>query len=330
MDANTPTSRPVQLEESVRIREDNVVEAKRRRRLQAKRSTSRRFTFVNLFANVVLALSKGSVGMLTGSLAITADAMNSLADTAYSLVLLVGMHFSLQPADRSHPQGHRGMEPLLSLAIGVSLAVVAYELFARGVRGLLSPSPVQESLLAAAVLLAAMAVKAWIFFRARRNAREIHSPALHAVSNDAAADVLATSAALVGYLAAYFGVLRADAVFSLVVAIFVARTAYEVLWENVGYITGRGAPPELQQQVLELACGSDMVRSVHDLKAYFRGPELHVSFHLEVDREETLERVHDMEQHIRLALLDIPEIDEVSIHMDPVHSDDDGVSCELR
>jgi cation diffusion facilitator family transporter len=318
------------LDERTGIRGDNLVEAKRRDRLQAKRSTSRRFTVFNLLANVLLALGKGAVGLLTGSLAVMADAVNSLADTAYSLVLLVGMHFSLQPADRSHPQGHRGLEPLLSLAIGVSVAVVAYELFSRGVRGLLDPPPVERSVLAILVLLAAMAVKAWVFLRARRDAREIHSPALQAVSTDAAADILASAAALAGYLGAQAGVIRADAVFSLVVALFVARTAYEVLWENVGYITGRGAPPELQRQVLDLACRWDMVHAVHDLKAYFRGPELHVSFHIEIDREETLDRVHDMEQSLRLALLDIPEIDEVSLHMDPVDAPGDGSVCVRR
>jgi divalent metal cation (Fe/Co/Zn/Cd) transporter len=69
---------------------------------------------------------------------------------------------------------------------------------------------------------------------------------------------------------------------------------------------------------MELACAPDMVCAVHDLKAYFRGPELHVSFHLEIDRHESLDRVHDLEQRLRLELLDIPEIDDISVHLDPI------------
>lgn len=300
------------------MREDNVVEAKRRERLVEKRSTSRRFTLLSLLANLVLAAAKGGVALLTGSLALTADAINSLADTAYSLVLLVGMHFSLQPADRKHPQGHRGMEPLLSLVIGVSIALVAYELFSRGVAGISSPRLVERSVWPVVVLLGAIAIKTYISLRARRHAAEIHSPALRAVGNDAAADVLASLAALVGYGGAYVGIPLADPISSLVVAVFVARTAYEVLWENVGYIVGRSAPPEVEKRVLDVACAPDMVCAVHDLKAYFRGPELHVSFHLEIDRHQTLEAVHDLEQRVRLALLDIPEVDDVAVHLDPV------------
>jgi cation diffusion facilitator family transporter len=166
--------------------------------------------------------------------------------------------------------------------------------------------------------MVSMGVKVWVSLRARRNAREIHSPALMAVSKDSAADVLATMAALVGYAGTYLGYELADPIFGLVVAVFVARTAYNVLWENIGYITGRSAPPEIEQRVLEVACEPDTVCAVHDLKAYFRGPELHVSFHLEIDRRESFERVHDVEQRVRLALLDIPEVDEVAVHLDPI------------
>ncbi|GAB4250410.1 MAG: hypothetical protein Kow00129_11270 [Thermoleophilia bacterium] len=300
---------------------DNVFETKRRERLAAKRAISWRFTFLNLGANALLALGKGTVGLLTGSLAVTADAMNSLADTAYSVVLLGGMRFSLQPADRKHPQGHRGLEPLLSLVIGVSIALVAYELITRGIGGLLNPPVLQGSVWPVVVLTGGMAVKSWLALRARRNAGEIHSPALRAVGNDAAADVLASAAALIGYGGGLLGSPLVDPAFSLVVAVFVARTAFEVLWENVGYIVGRTAPPEIEQRVLATACRPDLVRAVHDLKAYFRGPELHVSFHLEVNSDESLQRVHDVEERVRLALLDIPEIDEVSVHIDPVSPD---------
>lgn len=305
---------------------DNVVEAKRREALLEKRAASSRFTLLNLLANACLAVAKGGVGILTGSLSITADAVNSLADTAYSIVLVVGMRFSLRPADRGHPQGHRAAEPLISLVIGVSIAVVAYQLVVRGVRGILEPPPLTTSVWPIVVLLTAMAVKAGVSLQARRAAAQVHSPALSAVGNDAAADVLASLAALVGYGGAALGAPLADPLCSLVVAAFVGRTAFEVLWENVGYIVGRSAPPDVERRVLEIACEPDMVCAVHDLKAYFRGPELHVSFHLEIDRNESLQSVHDLEQRIRLALLDVPEVDDVAVHLDPVDFRSGGVA----
>ncbi|MCZ7662292.1 MAG: cation diffusion facilitator family transporter [Thermoleophilia bacterium] len=304
---------------------DNLVEAKRRERLVAKRRTARRFTLVNLMANGALAVGKGLVGLLTGSLSITADAMNSLADTAYSIMLIVGMRFSLQPADRGHPQGHRGLEPLLSLVIGVSITVVCLQLVVRGARGLFAPPEIERSLWTVPVLFGAMGVKAALAVGAKRSSDNIHSPALRAVSNDAIADVLSSLAALAGYLGAGVGLELADPLFSLVVAAFVGRTAYEVLHENVGYIVGRTAPPEVERRVMEVACAPEMVCAVHDLKAYFRGPELHVSFHLEIDEGESLQAVHDLEQRIRLALLDMPEIDDVSVHLDPVERSRPGI-----
>jgi cation diffusion facilitator family transporter len=306
------------------LTDDGLIEAKRRARLERKRAASQRLTLSNLVANGGLALGKGAVGLLTGSLSVTADALNSLADTAYSVVLVVGMRFSLRPADKSHPQGHRAYEPLISLVIGVSIAVVVYELVVRGIRGLSDPPELVESSWTIVVLLVGIVVKGWLSVWARRSGKRIHSPALRAVGNDAAADVLASTAALAGYLGAVAGYPLTDPIFSLIVAAFVARTAIEVLWENVGYIVGRSAPPEIERLVREVACEPTLVCAVHDLKAYFRGPELHVSFHLEVDENESLERVHELEQRVRLALLNIPEVDEVSIHLDPVDSSRSG------
>jgi cation diffusion facilitator family transporter len=309
------------------IRADNVVERKRAFRLSGKQRVSRRFTLLNVLVNAVLGGGKLALGLLTGSLSIVADGLNNLSDTVYSLFLLVGMWFSLKPADARHPQGHRAIEPIISLVIGVSIGVVAYRLALSGVRGIIDPTGVERNALALPVLGGGMAAKTFIAVYARRASRQIHSPALAATGMDAAADVLATAAAVVGYLGGtVFGLPRADPICALVVSLFVAFTAFEVLRQNIGYMVGRAAPPEIRRQVKALACREHSVLSVHDLKAYFRGPELMVSMHVEVDGDLSLQTAHDLEQRIRLAVLDIPEIDDVTVHMDPLERtrDDDG------
>lgn len=302
------------------LRDDDLVEARRLESLAIKRSVSRRFTLLNLALNVLLALGKGVVGILTGSLAITADALNSLSDSAYSIVLVVGMRFSLRPADPGHPEGHRRLEPLISLVIGVAVAIVAYQLVIRGIGGLREPETVESNHWTIAVLVGAMAVKGYVAWRARRNARQIHSPAVAAAGRDAAADVLATAAALAGYGGTMLGWRLADPVFSLVVSAFVAHTAYEILSENVGYIIGRAAPADVTEKIREIACAPDLVHAVHDVKVYFNGPDLQVGLHLEIDSNESFETVHDVEQRVRLSLLELPEVDCVSVHLDPVRS----------
>src|SRR5680860_651014 len=230
----------------------------------------------------------------------------------------VGMWCSLRPADRSHPQGHRGVEPLISLLIGISIAIVAIQVFVRGIRGLSEPPEIVYTVAAVVVLLVTMAVKAGIAIMARRSAGEISAPALRAAGDDATADIMASGLALSGYLASWLGFGIADPVFSIVVAGFVGRTAFEVLRENTGYILGKSAPAEIEEKVMAVACAPDMVCAVHDLRVYHVGPELHVSFHVEIDKHATLEDVHDLEQDVRLSLLDLPEVDNVTLHVDPV------------
>jgi len=301
------------------LRDDALVETKRLESLALKRAVSRRFTVLNLALNILLALGKGGAGILTGSLASTADALNSLSDSAYSIVLVVGMRFSLRPADPGHPEGHRRLEPLISLVIGVAVAIVAYQLVVRGIAGLREPETVESNPWSLAVLVGAMAVKGYVARRAHRNARQIHSPAVAAAGRDAAADVLATAAALAGYGGTLLGWRLADPVFSLMVSAFIAHTAYEILSENVGYIVGRAAPADITEKIRQIASAPDLVHAVHDVKVYFNGPDLHVSLHLEIDSKETFETVHDVEQRVRLSLLELPEVDCVSVHLDPVH-----------
>ena len=300
------------------LRDDRLIEAKRGENLAVKRSVSQRFTLLNLAANVLLAVGKGVLGILTGSLAILADALNSAGDAVYSIVLVIGMRWSLRPADRSHPEGHRRFEPLISLVIGVAVAIVAYQLVVDGIRGLMDPQPVGRNSWTVVVLVCAMVVKGYVSWLAHRNARQIHSPAVAAVGRDAAADVVATLAALAGYGGALLGWELADPVFSLVVSVFVARTAYQILHENMGYIVGRSASPQVIEKIRKIASAPDLVRGVHDLKVYFSGPALHVSLHLEIDRNQSLEAAHDAGQQVCLDLLNLPEIDAVSIHLDPV------------
>ena len=317
----TDTDNNKQLFESSSLRDDRLIEAKRGENLALKRSVSQRFTLLNLAANVLLAVGKGVFGILTGSLAILADALNSAGDAVYSIVLVIGMRWSLRPADRSHPEGHRRFEPLLSLIIGVAVAIVAYQLLVDGIHGLLDPKPVGRNSWTVVVLVGAMVVKGYVSWLAHRNARQIHSPAVAAVGRDAAADVVATLAALAGYEGALNGWELADPVFGLVVSVFVGRTAYQILHENMGYIVGRSGSPQVVERVRQIASAPDLVRGVHDLKVYFSGPDLHVSLHLEIDRNQSLEAAHDAAQRVCLDLLNLPEVDVVSIHLDPVCTD---------
>ena len=97
---------------------------------------------VGVGVNALLAAGKMIIGTLTGSVAVTADAINNLSDAAGSVVSLVSMRLAQKPVDKEHPFGHGRMEYLGALAVGVMICVMGVETFSSGVESILHPAPV--------------------------------------------------------------------------------------------------------------------------------------------------------------------------------------------
>ena len=87
----------------------------------SRRGTLRRVGLLVLGANLALALLKGAVWVSTGSLAVQSEAVNSAADTAYSIVIVAGLYLTTRPPDFEHPHGHERIEPFVSLFVAAGI-----------------------------------------------------------------------------------------------------------------------------------------------------------------------------------------------------------------
>ena len=117
---------------------------------------------IGIFLNLLLFALKLSVGMLTASIAITADAVNSLSDAASSLVTIFGFYLAGKKADREHPFGHGRIEYIAGMAVSVVIIVVGIELAKSSIDGIINPTQTQFSLISLAVLIFSALVKLWI------------------------------------------------------------------------------------------------------------------------------------------------------------------------
>ena len=115
-----------------------------------------------MVCNLLLAGGKIAVGVLTGSVAITADGMNNLSDASSNIVSLVGFKLGARPADSEHPYGHARYEYLAGLAVSVMILVIGVELLKESFAKVLHPTEVAFSWLMVAVLLASILVKLWM------------------------------------------------------------------------------------------------------------------------------------------------------------------------
>ena len=153
---------------------------------------------IGIGLNLLLFLGKLLAGIMTASIAITADALNNLTDAASSVVTLIGFRLAGQEADEEHPFGHGRMEYLAGLVVSMLILLVGVELARSSFQKILHPEPVAFSALSAGILTAAVAVKLWMFWFNRGLSRHIQSAALSATAADSLSDAAATGTLLLG------------------------------------------------------------------------------------------------------------------------------------
>ena len=183
---------------------------------------------VGIAANFLLFLGKFLVGILAGSVSITADAMNNLSDASGSVLTLLGFRLASKPADAHHPYGHARFEYLSGLAVSAMIMLIGFELGRTSVEKMLRPVPVSCSALTGAVLTVSIGVKLWLSRFNRKLGNYIHSTALLATAADSRNDCIATAAVLAAALIEQFLNLRVDGIIGLAVAGFILHSGWNL------------------------------------------------------------------------------------------------------
>lgn len=284
---------------------------------------------VGIATNLLLAVVKFIAGMLSNSLAITADAVNNLFDSASSIVTLAGFKLAEKPADREHPFGHERIEYLSGLIVSIVIFIVGVQLVQEAVGKILSPKPVETSVVAIVVLAASIALKLWQGAFYRNVGGRIHSATLSATAADSLSDVISTAAILVGIVITLVTGVNLDGWMGLLVAAFILTTGVKLIKETSDPLLGQAPDPQLVDKIYEAVRAYDGVLGAHDLTVHNYGPDRwFASVHCEVDAAQNVLVSHDLIDNIERkegARLGI----QLTIHMDPVITDDPKTN-ELR
>lgn len=261
--------------------------------------------FVGIGANLLLCVIKLLAGLLTGSVSITADALNNLSDATGSIVTLIGFRVAGKPADELHPYGHARAEYLSALGVAGLIFFIGFELVKSSVQKIIHPEPVVLTVLTAAILLISIGIKLWMALFNRKLGKHISSSALMATSADSRNDCVATAAVLVAALVEQFLGLRVDGWFGLGVAAFILWSGWNLAKDTVSTLLGESADPQLREKILDCIAAHPEVLGYHDLMVHDYGPgRQFASLHVEMDYREDPLKCHglidDMERELSL------------------------------
>lgn len=284
---------------------------------------------VGIGLNVLLFLGKLLAGVATGSLAVTADAVNNLSDAGSSVVTLLGFKLAAKTPDRDHPFGHGRLEYVSGLVVSMAIILMGVELARSALEQILYPKPVDFTPLAGAILLLSIAVKTYMALYNRSVGRRIGSAAMSAAARDSLGDCLATAAVLLGGLAGRLWDVQIDGWCGGAVALFILWSGVGAAKETIDPLLGQPPSPEFVARVRELTLSYPEIIGIHDLIVHDYGPGRRIiSLHAEVPASGDILALHDVVDAAERRLGEEMGC-LATIHMDPVVHDN-GATREAR
>ena len=275
-----------------------------------------------IICNALLFAGKMAVGLVSGSVAITADAFNNLSDASSSVVSLLGFKMADKPADAEHPYGHGRYEYLAGLMVAVMILVIGVELMKTSVEKILNPSEVLFSWPLMLVLVCSIAVKFWMSAFNRRIGRRISSKTLEATADDSRNDVIATGAVLLATVIAHFTGLTLDGYMGAAVAAFILFSGFMLVKDTIDPLLGGAADAKQVERIRRKIMSYPGVLGTHDLIVHDYGPgRQFASVHVEMDAQQDPVESHDLIDNIERDFLNEEKLHLV-IHYDPVAMDD--------
>ena len=284
---------------------------------------------VGILCNILLFVGKLTLGFISGSVSIIADAFNNISDAGSSIIALIGFRMASKPNDKEHPLGHGRLEYVTGFIVDMLIIVVGFELLTGSVQKIIEPTLPKFGNVTLILLAVSIVVKVWLYFFYGKIAKRINSAPLRASAADSITDSIATTLVLASAIVARFTNLAIDGYVGIVVAAFIIYTGIRAAKETIDLLLGSPPDPEFVEQIYEFANGYDHVIGIHDVMVHDYGVgRLIVSFHAEVPSDSDINIAHEevdkMERDMHDAFGCI-----VTVHLDPIVVNDPEVN-ELR
>jgi cation diffusion facilitator family transporter len=273
---------------------------------------------ISFFANIILFLIKAVIGILSNSIAVISDAINALTDVASSAAIMYSVKVSFKKPDEEHQFGHHAAQPIAVFIVALFSAVVSIELIKSSIERISSSYKIHTSIPIYITIILTIIVKILLTGYQKRVGRTFKSPGLKASAVDSLNDVLSTSISLLGLIGVQLGFKYVDSIGGILIAIIIMKSVYNIVKENIGYLMGQSADESLILEVANIALKIDGVRGINELKSHYIGNKFNIEIHIDVDKNFSTEKSHDIGKNVQKQISKISDINKVFVHIDPV------------
>jgi cation diffusion facilitator family transporter len=285
---------------------------------------------VSVTYNLVLIVAKLAAAIVTGSVAMLSEALNSAIDLVASVIALVAVRQADVPADREHPYGHQKIESVAATIEGMLIISVASFIIFESIGRLVTGETQIESVGVGIGVIAFSAVSAAaVSFFMRRQARAHRSPALAGDAAHLSADAITSFGVMVGLVAVQVtGAEWVDAAVAIALSVFIISTGVNIIRRAAGVLVDETLPADQLDRIEEAIAKArpDQVVGYHKLRARTAGTRHYIEMHVQFKHGTSLEQAHALAHQLRDAIESELDDSEVLIHVEPESSRRDPAS----
>ena len=290
-------------------------------KIRSKMDTAaiRKITWYGITVNLLLTATKFIAGVFGRSQALVADAVHSLSDSATDLTVIVGSFFWSRPPDEEHPYGHQRIETIITISIGLVLALAATWLVANSLITM-GNSHVSPNLLAASAALLSVVIKEIMYRWTLAIGNKTKSPAVQANAWHHRSDAISSIPALVAVVAAStfpdHGWI--DHAGAIMVSLFIYHAAFTIIWPAFKELLEAGAPHQILDNIVQIALKENGVCQVHDLRSRYLAAGIAIDMHMIVEASLSVFEGHKISERVQQRIMEErDDVIDVLIHIEP-------------
>lgn len=266
------------------------------------------------YTNLFLALIKGIVGVLSGSVALIADSIHSFSDIFSSLAVYVGLKISQKKPDQKFPYGYYKVETLVSFIIALMIVITGFEIAFESFNDLLNPSIIQFPIISLLTALFSAVISYYLAKYKKNIGHEIGSQALINDGKHSLIDVFSSLIVFIGISASYMGYIGIQGISGIIISILIIYIGAKLGKNDVLVLLDASIDLDKVELIKKISLGVKGVAGVHDIKVRRSGPYIFVELHLELEKGESVKKAREISIEVEKNVKnEIHEVDSLTV-----------------
>lgn len=251
-----------------------------------------RTSMIGVGTNVMLAVFKAIIGVISNSIAITLDAVNNISDALSSVITIIGTKLGAKEPDKNHPLGHGRIEYISSMVVAAIVLYAGITSLVESFKKIISPEKADYDIISLVIIGVAVLVKVLLGKYVKKQGVKHNSGALIASGSDALFDALISSSVLASAIIYLAFDISLEAYVGVLISIFIVKAGIEMMTETISEILGKRSDKEDSDKIKNIIAEEKEVRGVYDLIIFNFGPSKnYASVHIELDDTMTVDEV---------------------------------------